>query len=66
MKIGDARMDGTNVAEAHKTMAVTIAYLSLLESAWEELDDEERRTGLTLALQAARRAAVAVRPPTTK
>ena len=48
--------------EAHRTVAVLTAYLSMLDSAWDEMDDEDRRRGIKLALDTARRAARSLRP----
>lgn len=39
-------------------IAALVAYLALLDSAWEGLTDREKRDGVGLALQAARRAAL--------
>lgn len=41
--------------EPARIVAVIIAYLSLLDRNWELLSDEERRAGVRLALEAARR-----------
>ena len=47
--------------EAHKTVAVLTAYLAMLDSAWDEMDDEDRRKGIRLALEASRRAGRSLR-----
>ena len=41
--------------EPERIVAAIIAYLSLLDRDWELLSDEERRSGVRLALEAARR-----------
>ena len=51
--------------EAHRTVSVLTAYLSMLDSAWDEMDDEDRRKGIKLALDTARRAARSLRPGDT-
>ena len=44
------------VAAVARTLAAIIAYLQMLDDAWEGLSDDERRTGIQLALEAGRRA----------
>jgi hypothetical protein len=41
--------------EPERTLAAIIAYLSLLDRDWKRLSEEERRSGVRLALEAARR-----------
>ena len=47
--------------EAHRTVAVLTAYLAMLDSGWDEMDDEDRRKGIRLALEASRRAGRSLR-----
>ena len=47
--------------EAHKTVAVLTAYLAMLDSGWDEMDDEDKRKGIRLALEASRRAGRSLR-----
>lgn len=49
-------------SERHKTVAVVVAYLALLDDMWPDLDERERRAGVRLALEAAHRAAIDTRP----
>ena len=41
--------------ERNRVVAAIIAYLRLLDHDWERLSDDERRSGVRLALEAARR-----------
>ena len=54
-------MDRFKDIGAPASIVALVAYLALLDSAWEELTEREKRDGVGLALQAARRAAVASR-----
>jgi hypothetical protein len=45
-----------DVAAVARTLAAIIAYLEMLDDAWEGLTDDERKTGIQLALEAGRRA----------
>ena len=54
-------MDQSKDNGAPASIVALVAYLALLDSTWEELTDREKRDGVRLALQAARRAAVASR-----
>ena len=46
---------GDEGVELARTVAAIIAYLSLLDREWQLLSDEDRRSGVRLALEAARR-----------
>ena len=59
-------MDESKDNGAPASVVALVAYLALLDSAWEELTDREKRDGVGLALQAARRAAVASRKGTAR
>lgn len=54
-------MDRSGESAAAAAMAAVVAYLSLLDSSWDDLNDKEKRDGVNLALDAARRASRASR-----
>ena len=54
-------MDRSGESAAGAAMAAVVAYLALLDSSWDELTDRERRDGVGVALDAARRASRASR-----
>jgi hypothetical protein len=45
----------------HRELAALVAYLALLESGWDEMTDRQKREGVRLSLQVARRAATELR-----